>query len=324
MQPQQPPGFSPELGGEGESNAVVMGTVVEGTVVQPPAQSVTIVQPAAQPVVLAPQDVRARGLAVVQPQPVYGQPQPQPQPVVVPQQPGTYAQPPYGQPQGQPQPVVVPQQPGTYAQPPYGQPQGQPQQPGTYYAQPPPVASKVMPMPMNGQMMMPQMMMPQVVRAPGQWNGGQPCGCCDPPGGCQLCCATWWCPCAPVAQLHDRVVRPGSHGEVFAVLCIATVFKTVVSLLLTAAGVNIDGLLNMLLAFLYLLYMNQIREAIVKRDGIADRGLICCGDPCCDNYWCWPCLTCFFIRHELNRSGETYDDCCGPSWSRGGGRAHVV
>ena len=84
------------------------------------------------------------------------------------------------------------------------------------------------------------------------------------------------------------------------------------------------GLLNMLLSFLYLFYMNQIREAIVKRDGIADRGLICCGDPCCDNYWCWPCLTCFFIRHELNRSGETYDDCCGPSWSRGGGRAHVV
>ena len=238
MQPQQPPGFSPELGGEGESNAVVMGTVVEGTVVQPPAQPVTvvqppaqsvtivqpaaqpvtIVQPAAQPVVLAPEDVRARGLAVVQPQPVYGQPQPQQQPVVVPQQPGTYAQqpgtyyaqPPYGQPQPQPQ------QPGTYAQPPYGQPQGQPQQPGTYYAQPPPVASKVMPMPVHN-----QMMMPQVVRAPGQWNGGQPCGCCDPPGGCQLCCATYWCPCAPVAQLHDRVVRPGSHGEVFAVLCIA-------------------------------------------------------------------------------------------------------
>ena len=215
MQPQQPPGFSPELGGEGESNAhVVEGTVVEGTVVQPPAQHVTVVQPAAQhvtvvqpaaqPVVLAPEDVRARGLAVVQPQPVYGQPQPQQQPVVVPQQPGTYAQ-----------------QPGTYAQPPYGQPQGQPQQPGTYYAQPPPVASKVMPMPVNGQMMMPQMMMPQVVRAPGQWNGGQPCGCCDPPGGCQLCCATCWCPCAPVAQLHDRVVRPGSYGEVFAILCIA-------------------------------------------------------------------------------------------------------
>ena len=202
MQPQQPPGFSPELGGgEGEPH-VVEGTVVEGTVVQPPAQSVTVVQPAAQPVVVQPQIVTQP--VVVQPQPVYGQPQPQPQP------------------------VVVPQQPGTYAQPPYGQPQGQPQQPGTYYAQPPPVASKVMPMPV--QMMMPQMMMPQVVRAPGQWlkrptgpDGcdGQPCGCCDPPGGCQLCCATLWCPCAPVAQLHDRVVRPGSHGEVFAVLCIA-------------------------------------------------------------------------------------------------------
>ena len=44
MQPQQPPGFSPELEGEGESNAahVVEGTVVEGTVVQPPAQPVAV------------------------------------------------------------------------------------------------------------------------------------------------------------------------------------------------------------------------------------------------------------------------------------------
>ena len=170
MQPQQPPGFSPELGGEGESNAVVMGTVVEGTVVQPPAQPVTVVQPpaqhvtvvqpvsqpvtvvqpAAQPVVLAPEDVRARGLVVVQPQPVYGQ-------------------------------------------------------------------SKVMPMPNHVQMMM----MPQVVRPPGHWNGGQPCGCCDPPGGCPLCCITYWCPCAPVAELYDGVVRPGSYGEVFTILCIA-------------------------------------------------------------------------------------------------------
>ena len=227
MQPQQPPGVSPELGGEGESNAVVMGTVVEGTVVQPPAQPVTvvqppaqsvtivqpaaqpvtIVQPAAQPVVLAPEDVRARGLAVVQPQPVYGQPQPQSQPVVVPQQPGTYAQPPYGQPQGQPA-----------AQPVFLTPDDVRAR-GLVVVQPQPVYghSKVMPLPVHGQMMM----MPQVVRPPGHWNGGQPCGCCDPPGGCQLCCATYWCPCAPVAQLYDRVVRPGSHGEVFAVLCIA-------------------------------------------------------------------------------------------------------
>ena len=44
MQPQQPPGFSPELEGEGESNAahVVEGTVVEGTIVQPPAQPVAV------------------------------------------------------------------------------------------------------------------------------------------------------------------------------------------------------------------------------------------------------------------------------------------
>ena len=55
----------------------------------------------------------------------------------------------------------------------------------------------------------------------GRWLGGNACGCCDPPGGCPLCCVTWWCPCAPVAQLHDRVVRPGSYGEVFAILCIA-------------------------------------------------------------------------------------------------------
>ena len=191
MQPQQPPGFSPELGGgEGEQpRHVVEGTVVEGTVVQPAAQPVVVQPIAVQPVAVQP--------VAVQPQTVYGQPQPQPQP------------------------VVVPQQPGTYAQPPYGQPQGQPQQPGTYCAQPPPVVSKVMPMPVHGQMMMPQMMMPQVVRAPGQWNGGQPCGCCDPPGGCPLCCITYWCPCAPVAELYDGVVRPGSYGEVFTILCIA-------------------------------------------------------------------------------------------------------
>ena len=42
MQPQQPPGFSPELGGEGEPRHVVEGTVVEGTVVQPPAQPVPV------------------------------------------------------------------------------------------------------------------------------------------------------------------------------------------------------------------------------------------------------------------------------------------
>merc|ERR1719263_2044310 len=162
--------------------------------------------------------------------------------------------------------------------------------------------------------MMPQMMMPQVVRAPGLWNGGQPCGCCDPPGGCQLCCATCWCPCAPVAQLHDRVVRPGSYGEVFAILCIATVFKEVVSLVLMVIGVNIDMLLDMLLAFLYLVYMNKIREAIVKRDGIADRGLICCcGDPCCDNYWCGYCMTCFFIATSSTGAARPTTTAAGPA-----------
>ena len=191
-----------------------MGTVVEGTVVQPPAQpvtvvqppaqSVTIVQPAAQPVVVQPQIVTQP--VVVQPQPVYGQPQPQPQPVVVPQQPGTYAQPPYGQPQGQPA-----------AQPVFLTPEDVRAR-GLVVVQPQPVygQSKVMPMPVHG-----QMMMPQVVRAPGHWNGGQPCGCCDPPGGCPLCCITYWCPCAPVAELYDGVVRPGSYGEVFTILCIA-------------------------------------------------------------------------------------------------------
>ena len=104
----------------------------------------------------------------------------------------------------------------------------------------------------------------------------------------------------------------------------ATVFKWLVTCAFWYIGVDIDGLLNLLLGLLYLFFMNKIREAIVKRDGIADRGLICCGDPCCDNYWCWPCLTCFFIRHELNRSGETYDCCAQQQWSRGGGRAHVV
>ena len=195
MQPQQPPGFSPELGGgEGEQPR----HVVEGTVVQPAAQPVVVQPIAVQPVAVQP--------VAVQPQTVYGQPQPQPQPVVVPQQPGTYAQPPYGQPQGQPA-----------AQPVFLTPEDVRAR-GLVVVQPQPVygQSKVMPMPVYG-----QMMMPQVVRAPGHWNGGQPCGCCDPPGGCPLCCITYWCPCAPVAELYDGVVRPGSYGEVFTILCIA-------------------------------------------------------------------------------------------------------
>ena len=201
MQPQQPPGFSPGLGGgEGEQpRNVVEGTVVEGTVVQPAAQPVVVQPIAVQPVAVQP--------VAVQPQTVYGQPQPQPQPVVVPQQPGTYAQPPYGQPQGQPA-----------AQPVFLAPEDVRAR-GLVVVQPQPVYghSKVMPMPVHGQMMM----MPQVVRPPGHWNGGQPCGCCDPPGGCPLCCITYWCPCAPVAELYDGVVRPGSYGEVFTILCIA-------------------------------------------------------------------------------------------------------
>ena len=178
---------------------MVEGTVVEGTVVQPAAQPVVVQPIAVQPVAVQP--------VAVQPQTVYGQPQPQPQPVVVPQQPGTYAQPPYGQPQGQPA-----------AQPVFLTPDDVRAR-GLVVVQPQPVYghSKVMPMPVHGQMMM----MPQVVRPPGHWNGGQPCGCCDPPGGCPLCCITYWCPCAPVAELYDGVVRPGSYGEVFTILCIA-------------------------------------------------------------------------------------------------------
>ena len=102
-----------------------------------------------------------------------------------------------------------------YAQPPYGQPQPQPQQPGTY-AQPPPVASKVMPMPTHNQMMMPRMM-PQVVRALGQWNGGRRAGVAP---ARRLPALLRYVP-VPVrtgAQLHHRVVRPGVTGGL-RVLC---------------------------------------------------------------------------------------------------------
>jgi hypothetical protein len=221
------------------------------------------------------------------------------------------------------EPVMVP---GTVVQAPGAQQQpmmmaGPPQpmiygQPETYYEQPP-QASKVMPMPLHGQLMVPP------VTAPRDWSGGQPCGWCDPPGGCGLCAATYFCPCVPVAQLHDRVVRPGSYGVVCGILGAATVLKVVVSgFLMPFLSVFIDPLLHLLLALLYLGYVNAIRSAIVARDGIADRGLIC-GDPCCENYWCMLCMTCFFVRHELNRSGGNYDNCCSPSWSRGGG-AHAV
>ena len=218
MQPQQP-GSSPELGG---TPVLVQGTVIEGTTVEPVMQQPVIVQPVGldQSVVNAP--------VAVQPEPTmtYGQPQ---QPVML---------------AGPPQPMV------------YGQP-GQPGQPGTYYEQPP-QASKVMPMPLHGQLMVPP------VTAPRDWNGGQPCGWCDPPGGCGLCATTYFCPCVPVAQLHDRVVRPGSYGVVCGILGAATVLKVVVSgFLMPFLSVFIDPLLHLLLALLYLGYVNAIRNAIV-------------------------------------------------------------
>ena len=57
----------------------------------------------------------------------------------------------------------------------------------------------------------------------GRWLGGNACGCCDPPGGCPLCCTAFWCPCVVVGQLWHRIVERGGGGTVLGILCGVTI-----------------------------------------------------------------------------------------------------
>ena len=81
-----------------------------------------------------------------------------------------------------------------------------------------------------------------------------------------------------------------------------------------ATGIPIDSLTNLIVAFVFLHYMNTIRKAIVARDGITDAPTKCANIEC-ENFCCWPCVTCWMFRHDLlTRSpGQDYSDCCSPT-----------
>ena len=53
---------------------------------------------------------------------------------------------------------------------------------------------------------------------------------------------------------------------------------------------------------------------MVGRDGISDHALVCM-NPCCEQYWCSPCMICFLMRHDLTvkQPGTQYEGCCNPT-----------
>jgi hypothetical protein len=121
------------------------------------------------------------------------------------------------------------------------------------------------------------------------------------------------------------VVRPGSCQSVAWTLAAMMIVKTIIDLSVRiATGIPIDSLTNLIVAFVFLHYMNTIRKAIVARDGITDTASTHCGgnavsgqegNICCENYCFWPCVTCWMFRHDLlTRSpGQDYSDCCSPT-----------
>ena len=154
--------------------------------------------------------------------------------------------------------------------------------------------------------------------APNAWRGGDLCAGTAPPGGCNLCCATVWCPCIVVGQLHDRVVRPGSCSSVAWPLAAMMIVKQIIDISVRAAtGIDISPLTSLFTAIVFLHYMTKIRKAIVARDGITDAPNKECSNCSieCENFCCWPCVTCWMFRHDLmTRSpGQDYSDCCSPT-----------
>ena len=150
------------------------------------------------------------------------------------------------------------------------------------------------------------------------WQGGELCACTAPPGGCNLCLAAWCCPCIVVGQLHDRVVRPGSCSSVAWPLAAMMIVKQIIDISVRAAtGIDISPLTSLFTAIVFLHYMTKIRKAIVARDGITDAPNKECSNCSieCENFCCWPCVTCWMFRHDLlTRSpGQDYSDCCSPT-----------
>ena len=108
------------------------------------------------------------------------------------------------------------------------------------------------------------------------------------------------------------------------ILGAAIVLKHVLDVVVGMQGADISTPTTLLVGFLFLFYMNKIREAIVRQQNIMDSTLLCM-NPCCENYWCQPCMACFFMRHELNvkERGRHYESCCSPTGTGAGAAATV-
>ena len=121
----------------------------------------------------------------------------------------------------------------------------------------------------------------------GRWLGGNACGCCDPPGGCPLCCTAFWCPCVVVGQLWHRIVERGGGGTVLGILAGVTVGAYVLEYITNAVlwwlyPLQIGWLWRLAMSFVYLFYMLKIREAAAREGGFQDHPV------------CFPRLVFFF------------------------------
>ena len=103
----------------------------------------------------------------------------------------------------------------------------------------------------------------------GRWLGGNACGCCDPPGGCPLCCTAFWCPCVVVGQLWHRIVERGGGGTVLGILCGVTIAAYVLEWIVDAILYQYrpGWIFRLLAGFVYLHYMLKIRQA-AAREGV--------------------------------------------------------
>ena len=146
----------------------------------------------------------------------------------------------------------------------------------------------------------------------GRWLGGNACGCCDPPGGCPLCCTAFWCPCVVVGQLWHRIVERGGGGTVLGILCGVSIAAYILEWIVDAILYQYrpGWIFRLLAGFVYLHYMLKIREAAAREGGFQDHPVLC-GNECCETYWCLPCIACFLMRHDIaaKQPGQNYQGC---------------
>ena len=121
----------------------------------------------------------------------------------------------------------------------------------------------------------------------GRWLGGNACGCCDPPGGCPLCCTAFWCPCVVVGQLWHRIVERGGGGTVLGILCGVSIAAYILEWIVDAILYQYrpGWIFRLLAGFVYLHYMLKIRQAAAREGGFQDHPVLCGidgGNECCE------------------------------------------